>query len=54
MAGQLGAAYFIPTVAVPLLLVTHGPIFRVLLRRESSTSAQYAAACFHAALGVTK
>ena len=24
LAGQLGAAYFIPTLLVPLLLVTHG------------------------------
>lgn len=30
--GQLGAAYFIPTVVVPLLLVTHGLVFRLLLR----------------------
>ena len=32
--GQLGAAYFIPTVVVPLLLVTHGLVFRILLRSE--------------------
>lgn len=31
--GQLGAAYFIPTVVVPLLLVTHVLVFRLLLRR---------------------
>jgi hypothetical protein len=30
--GSLGAAYFIPTVVVPLLLVTHGLIFWLLLR----------------------
>lgn len=30
--GQLGAAYFIPTLLVPLLLVTHVLIFRILLR----------------------
>src|SRR5262249_12203987 len=30
--GQLGAAYFIPTVIVPLLLITHGLVFRLLLR----------------------
>jgi hypothetical protein len=30
--GQLGAAYFIPTVVVPLLLVTHVLAFRLLLR----------------------
>jgi hypothetical protein len=32
--GQLGAAYFIPTLAVPLLLITHALAFRILLRRE--------------------
>ena len=32
--GQLGAAYFIPTVVVPLLLITHGLMFRVLLRGD--------------------
>ena len=32
--GQLGAAYFIPTVVVPLLLITHGLVFRILLRPE--------------------
>ena len=30
--GALGAAFFIPTVLVPLLLVTHGLIFWLLLR----------------------
>lgn len=34
LAGQLGAAYFIPTLAVPLLLVTHALAFRILLRPE--------------------
>jgi hypothetical protein len=34
LAGQLGATYFIPTVAVPLLLITHGLAFRVLLQPE--------------------
>jgi len=28
--GQLGAAYFIPTLVVPLLLVTHGLAFRII------------------------
>jgi hypothetical protein len=32
MPGALGAAYFLPTVLVPLLLVTHALIFRLLLR----------------------
>jgi hypothetical protein len=31
MPGQQGAAYFIPTVLVPLLLVTHGLVFRILV-----------------------
>ena len=30
--GLQGAAYFIPTVLVPLLLVTHVLVFRILLR----------------------
>ncbi|MDI1346379.1 MAG: hypothetical protein PSV22_20105 [Pseudolabrys sp.] len=33
MPGQLGAAYFLPTVIVPFLLVTHVLIFRLLLRQ---------------------
>jgi hypothetical protein len=32
--GLLGAAYFIPTVVVPPLLVTHGLVFWLLLRRK--------------------
>lgn len=32
--GSLGAAYFIPTVIVPPLLITHGLIFALLLRRR--------------------
>ena len=37
LAGQLGATYFIPTLFVPLLLITHGLAFRILLQpqRES-------------------
>ena len=31
LAGQLGAAFFLPTVIVPLLLITHGLPFRILL-----------------------
>lgn len=31
---QLGAAYYIPTFAVPALLVTHAMIFVMLLRRQ--------------------
>ena len=33
-ADQLGAAYFIPTFVVPLLLVTHALGFAILLRRN--------------------
>jgi hypothetical protein len=32
MPGQLGPAYFLPTVVVPLLLITHVLAFRILLR----------------------
>src|SRR5262245_20372068 len=34
--GQLGAAYFIPTAVVPLLLITHGLVFRLLLQRDGA------------------
>jgi hypothetical protein len=36
--GHLGAAYFIPTVFVPLLLITHGLVFRILLQHQSTTA----------------
>jgi hypothetical protein len=36
--GHLGAAYFIPTVVVPLLLVTHVLVFRLLLRGDDATA----------------
>ena len=32
--GQLGATYFIPTLIVPLLLITHGLALRVLLQHQ--------------------
>jgi hypothetical protein len=35
--GQLGAAYFIPTVIVPLLLITHGLAFRILLQPQKAS-----------------
>ncbi len=35
--GQLGATYFIPTLVVPLLLITHGLAFRILLQRENES-----------------
>jgi hypothetical protein len=34
--GLQGAAYFIPTVLVPLLLVTHVLVFCILLRRDAA------------------
>jgi hypothetical protein len=38
--GLQGAAYFIPTVLVPLLLVTHVLVFRVLLGTDAEVSQQ--------------
>jgi hypothetical protein len=38
LAGQLGAAYFIPTFVVPLLLITHGLAFRILLQQQSESA----------------
>jgi hypothetical protein len=38
LPGQLGATYFIPTLAVPLLLITHGLAFRILLQHPSESS----------------
>jgi hypothetical protein len=35
LSGQLGATYFLPTLVVPLLLITHGVAFRILLRHQS-------------------
>src|SRR3974377_1757660 len=37
MPGQFGAAYFIPTFIVPLLLITHGLAFRILLGHEKES-----------------
>jgi hypothetical protein len=36
--GELGAAYFIPTLVVPMLLITHAVIFRLLLPRSSEVA----------------
>ena len=38
--GQLGAAFFIPTVAVPLLFVTHVLVFRLLMRGDGEAAPQ--------------
>ena len=35
LAGQLGATYFLPTLIVPLLMITHGVAFLILLQREN-------------------
>src|SRR5262245_40125421 len=40
LPGQLGATYFIPTVIVPLLLITHGLAFRILLRHQPEPAMQ--------------
>jgi hypothetical protein len=40
--GLQGAAYFIPTVLVPLLLITHGLVFRLLLQRNTVAASQAA------------
>ncbi len=40
MAGQLGATYFIPTLVVPLLLITHGLGFRILLQHQKVSAVQ--------------
>jgi len=37
LAGQLGATYFIPTLVVPLLLITHGLAFWILLQHENES-----------------
>ena len=37
LAGQLGATYFIPTLVVPLLLITHGLAFWILLQHEKES-----------------
>ena len=37
-AGQLGAAYFLPTFIVPLFLITHGLVFWLLLRNENEAA----------------
>ena len=40
LAGQLGAAYFLVTLVVPLLLITHGLAFRILLQRQPEPAMQ--------------
>jgi hypothetical protein len=38
LAGQLGAAFFLPTLVVPLLLITHGLALRILLLPEKDVA----------------
>jgi hypothetical protein len=40
LAGQLGAAFFLPTLIVPLLLITHGVAFRILLQHQPQPAMQ--------------
>jgi hypothetical protein len=40
LPGQLGATYFIPTLIVPLLLITHGLAFRILLQHQNVSAVQ--------------
>jgi len=40
LAGQLGAAFFLPTLIVPLLLITHGLSFRILLQHQPAPAMQ--------------
>src|ERR1700719_791100 len=40
LAGQLGAGYFLPTLVVPLLLITHGLAFRILLQHQAKPAMQ--------------
>jgi hypothetical protein len=40
LAGQLGAAFFLPTLVVPLLLITHGLGFRILLQHQTVSAVQ--------------
>ncbi len=40
LPGQLGATYFLPTLVVPLLLITHGLGFRILLQHRNVPAVQ--------------
>jgi hypothetical protein len=40
LPGQLEATYFIPTFVVPLLLITHGLTFRILLQHQNVPAVQ--------------
>jgi hypothetical protein len=38
LAGELGATYVIPTVYVPVLMITHVVAFYLLTRRQNQTA----------------
>ena len=40
LAGQLGATFFLPTLVVPLLLITHGLAFRILVVPQKNFAMQ--------------
>jgi hypothetical protein len=40
LPGQLGATYFLPTLVVPLLLITHALGFRILLQHQNLPAVQ--------------
>lgn len=40
LPGQLGATYFIPTLGVPLLMITHALAFRILLQHQNESAMQ--------------
>jgi hypothetical protein len=40
LAGQLGATFLLPTLIVPLLLITHGLGFRILLQHQPAPAIQ--------------
>lgn len=40
--GELGAGYFLPTLIVPLLLITHGVAFRILLQYRGESAVREA------------
>jgi hypothetical protein len=52
LPGQLGAAYYLPTMIVPLLIVTHVLAFRILLRHRPRLH-RHASSATHCASDIT-
>jgi len=50
LAGRLGAAYFLPTFVVPLLLIAHGLAFRILLQHQNESATRESGARHEAGL----